>query len=182
MSKKKAIPPSKNHQSKGTSAFLFRLTEVAKALSISRQRNYPPNQSKKVVASSYKSQLPAEGGANCPILVEGQKDKQVLRGLGFQGPIELVNRGWDMPKLCAFLYEKYGVVNSIDGGPAIILLMDWDRSGARIQREIIRRLESYDVKVEIEPRKSLSRFFSSEIKVVEGLKNFTDQLLQLMDE
>jgi 5S rRNA maturation endonuclease (ribonuclease M5) len=165
-----------------------RYVEVANALALARQRNNPNQQTQTNPPSKSHAGEESEGwvgggaGIGCPVLVEGLKDERALRGLDFSGPIELVNRGWSMPKLCAYLYEKYGCQNKIDGGAAIILLMDWDRTGGKIQRELIRRLDAYGIEMSLEPRKTLGRFFSSEIKVVEGLRRFTDELLLLMDE
>jgi 5S rRNA maturation endonuclease (ribonuclease M5) len=177
---------------RGVSADSFekehRYVEVANALALARQRNNPYQQTQTNPPSKSHAGEESEGwvgggaGISCPILVEGLKDERALRGLDFSGPIELVNRGWSMPKLCAYLYEKYGCNNEIDGGAAIILLMDWDRTGGKIQRELIRRLDAYGIEMSLEPRKTLGRFFSSEIKVVEGLRRFTDELLLLMDE
>ncbi|HIK78994.1 MAG: hypothetical protein CXT69_01680 [Methanobacteriota archaeon] len=171
-----------------------RYVEVANALALARQRNNPHQQTQTNPPSKSHAGEESEGwpsgdagsntgaGIGCPILVEGLKDERALRGLDFSGPIELVNRGWSMPKLCAYLYEKYGCQNKIDGGAAIILLMDWDRTGGKIQRELIRRLDAYGIEMSLEPRKTLGRFFSSEIKVVEGLRRFADELLIWMDE
>ena len=49
-----------------------------------------------------------EGGSDCPILVEGINDVKCLRVLGFSGIIETVNKGWDRPRMIAYLYETYG--------------------------------------------------------------------------
>ena len=116
------------------------------------------------------------GGAGCPILVEGKRDRTVLRNLGYLGPIELYNRGWDMSRLCAWLYETYGTRNVIDGDSAIIILMDWDRTGGRIQRELCRRLESMDIRIDAHLRKQLGRFLTQETRTVEGMRGFITEL------
>ena len=51
--------------------------------------------------SQLRNRLPSDGGAGCPIVVEGKRDKEALRALGFEGPIELINRGWDRSRLVA---------------------------------------------------------------------------------
>ena len=38
------------------------------------------------------------------IIVEGPRDKSALQRLGFEGPIEVVNRGWGMDRLVAVSY------------------------------------------------------------------------------
>ena len=78
----------------------------------------------------------------CPILVEGINDVKSLREIGFIGKIETINRGWDRSRMIAYLYEKYGSELSIDGYPKIILLMDWDRTGDRLQKSFKALLES----------------------------------------
>ena len=42
--------------------------------------------------SQLRNRMPSDGGAGCPVLVEGKRDKAALRALGFEGPIELINR------------------------------------------------------------------------------------------
>ena len=34
------------------------------------------------------------GGSGIPVVVEGNRDEEALRALGFTGPIEKINRGW----------------------------------------------------------------------------------------
>ena len=80
----------------------------------------------KAIKESINRNLPIEeGGFNCPILVEGINDVKCLRLLGFLGIIETVNKGWDRPRMIAYLHETYGSKLAIDGLPRIILLMDW---------------------------------------------------------
>ena len=87
--------------------------------------------------SQIRNRNPSDGGAGCPIVVEGKRDREALMALGFQGTIELINRGWDRSRLVAYFYDTYGTRNTIDGGPPLILLMDWDRTedGYRIHYE-----------------------------------------------
>ena len=54
-----------------------------------------------------------------PILVEGRRDKIALQALEFTGPIEVLNRGWSLERLIAYLYEQYGPRRTFDGGPAL---------------------------------------------------------------
>ena len=51
------------------------LISTARALARARSRN----------------RNPIQGGSGCPIIVEGRRDLETLRALGFEGPIELVN-------------------------------------------------------------------------------------------
>nr|AIF04979.1 Small primase-like Toprim domain-containing protein [uncultured marine group II/III euryarchaeote KM3_178_D06] len=151
--------------------------EIAgRALGEARRRN---REGGSVVESS---EIVGDEGAGCPILVEGKRDVIALRKLGFTGKIEKVNRGWNMPRLVAYLYEKYGTRNPIDGREAIILLMDWDRTGGRIQRDLTNRLESLDVKVDCSTRKEIARCLKPEGRTVEGLAAHASELKVFIDE
>ena len=141
-----------------------RFDAVGETLAIARKRNRPVK----------------SDGAGCPILVEGIRDRKVLRNLGYSGQIELVNRGWSQGRLCAWLYETYGTRNSVDGGSAMYLLMDWDRTGGRLQRNLSRRLESFDILIDAQLRKRLSRFLTPETSTVEGLRGFITELKMRM--
>ena len=71
---------------------------------------------------------------NWPIIVEGPRDRRALVALGFTGPIEVLNRGWTIERVVAYWYETYGTRNEDAGGSSVCLLMDWDRTGGRLQR------------------------------------------------
>ena len=85
------------------------------------------------LAAQALSELLEDNLLGIPIIVEGKKDIAALRKLGFEGTIEQLNRGWDLDRFCTYLYETYGTRNE-QGGAAIELLMDWDRTGGRLQR------------------------------------------------
>ena len=119
---------------------------------------------------------------SCPILVEGKRDKIALESLGFVGKIEVLNRGWTIERVVTYLYETYGARNLIDGGAVISVLMDWDRTGGRLQRKIVESLESLDMKVSQETRIILMKALKPETRVVESLKGLSDALLPYIDE
>ena len=102
------------------------------------------------------------------IIVEGPRDKAALLRLGFEGPIEVVNRGWGMDQFAAYLYETYGTRTS-DRKSTMTLLMDWDRTGGKLQANLRRRLESFDVLIDEELRKVLMKTLKPETRVVESL-------------
>ncbi len=110
-----------------------------------------------------------------PILVEGPRDVAALRALGLDGPFEVVNRGWDVARRIAHLVENHGT-RGVDGGPALHLLMDWDRTGGRLQTTFRRRLEAFDVKVDEDVRRVLMRCLKPETRTVEGLSGLIDVL------
>lgn len=137
----------------------------------------------RVFAESIKRNNPLdEAGSNCPILVEGKRDREALRNIGFKGTIELLNRGWDQSRLIAYLYDTYGSRNPVDEGPSIIVLMDWDRTGGRLQSMIRKRLESLDMKIDESLWFSLMRAMKPDGRTVEALNAHTDALLPLIQE
>ena len=138
---------------------------AAKALEESRMRNLP-------------IQL---GGSNCPILVEGKRDRELLKRLNFLGPIELVNRGWSLDRLVIHLTELFGKKNRIDGKGSLILLMDWDRTGGRLQRTLLTQFEALDVKIDHNCRTVLMKCLKPETRTVEGMNSLTNVLLELME-
>ena len=123
-----------------------------------------------------------QGGHGCPVLVEGKRDRVTLTELGFKGPIELVNRGWPLEQLVAYLLETYGTRNESDNGPSVILLMDWDRTGGRLQRKLMRNMESLDMKIDSGTRKVLLECMKPESRTVEGLRNIATELVSEMDD
>ena len=110
-----------------------------------------------------------QGGSGVPVVVEGNRDEETLRELGFTGPIEKVNRGWDRPRMVAYLHSKYCTVRTSDGGPPVILLMDWDRTGGRIQTALRERLMAMDSPVDENLRNTLLRAMKPEGRTVESL-------------
>ena len=130
----------------------------------------------KAIKESIIRNLPIEdGGYNCPILVEGINDVKCLRALGFLGIIETVNKGWDRPRMVAYLHETYGAKLAIDGLPRIILLMDWDRTGGRLQKKIVESMAGLEINVSDELRQVLSKAMKPDTRCVEDLTSFLGQ-------
>tara|TARA_Y100000766_G_scaffold189486_1_gene162890 strand:+ start:14161 stop:14649 length:489 start_codon:yes stop_codon:yes gene_type:complete len=118
---------------------------------------------------------------NWPIVIEGKRDKIALETLGFIGPLEVLNRGWGLDRFITHLYEQYGT-RATDGGPSICLLMDWDRTGGRLQKTLTQRLESLDVKVCQELRNQLLKALKPETRVVESLKSLSVDLSPFLEQ
>ena len=115
------------------------------------------------------------------ILIEGRRDREALERLGFSGPIEVLNRGWPVDDVLVHLVETHGRRSKHDRGPSVIVLMDWDRTGGRLQSNIRRNLESLDVGFDEQLRSVLMRFLKPETRVVEGLSGLVDVLGPLVD-
>ena len=118
---------------------------------------------------------------NFPILVEGKRDKKALECLGFTGQIEVLNRGWTIDRVVTSLFEIYGQRNPTDSGPVISVLMDWDRTGGRLQKKLVQLMESFDMKVCQDTRNVLMKAIKPETRVVESLKGLSGKLLPIMD-
>ena len=113
---------------------------------------------------------------NWPIIVEGPRDKRALIALGFTGPIEVLNRGWPIERVVAHLYETYSTRNDAAGGASVCLLMDWDRTGGRLQRKLANLMQSFDMMVDQETRTILQKNLKPETRVVESLYGMADRL------
>ncbi|MDA0715923.1 MAG: hypothetical protein O2866_00340 [archaeon] len=116
-----------------------------------------------------------------PILVEGKRDVETLRALGFTGPLEQIHRGKPLDTVLITMVELYAKQQS-DIGFCLYLLMDWDRTGGRLQHQFRRNFESLDFKFDESLRTTLMKYLFSITTTVEGLIGFQDQLLQSMDD
>ena len=134
------------------------------------------------LAQSILRNRPSPSSPNCPVLVEGVKDERALRILGFSGVIEKVNRGWDRSRLVAYLHDTYGTRNIVDGGPPLILLMDWDRTGGRLQTGFRDRLMALDVPVDEALRRILLKVMKPEGRTVESLAPHSRMLAPMIEE
>ncbi|MCH2637490.1 MAG: hypothetical protein MKZ56_03880 [Candidatus Thalassarchaeum sp.] len=130
----------------------------------------------------FRNRLLTMGGCGCPIIVEGRKDVIALKSMGFNGPIEPLNRGWDQSRFVTYIYETYGILNEVDQGASVILLMDWDRTGGRLQRKIGERLQAFGMRIDNETRMELVRAMKPEGRTVEGLKAHAEKLLPHIDQ
>ena len=113
---------------------------------------------------------------NWPIIIEGPRDKRALLALGFTGPVEVLNRGWPIERVVAHLYETYGTRNESAGGASVCLLMDWDRTGGRLQRKLANLMQSFDMMVDQETRTILQKNLKPGTRVVESLYGMADRL------
>ena len=136
----------------------------------------------KAIAASIRRNRSGEDNPDCPILVEGLRDEKALRALGFTGVVERVNRGWDRSRLVAYLHETYGTRNIVDKRPALILLMDWDRTGGRLQKALRDQLMAMDMPVDEDLRTVLLRVMKPEARTIEALAPHSRHLNPLIEE
>lgn len=155
------MPPSKNSEGSGLGDFVLRFTNAGQALGEARKRN-----------RLY----------NWPVIVEGPRDKRALKSLGFTGPIEVLNRGWPIERFVAYIYETYGTRNQMVGESSACIMMDWDRTGGRLQARLVRLFNSMDILVDTEVRTVLQKNLKPETRVVESLYGMTDRLLTYINQ
>ena len=115
-----------------------------------------------------------------PILVEGKRDKDFLLELGFSGTIEVLNRGWSLEKLAIYLLEK-NLVISENKKPMLSILMDWDRTGEKLQKKLVQIFSSMDEIVDETLRNELIRTLNGRTKTVEGIRFILNELQELMN-
>jgi len=111
--------------------------------------------------------LVAEGEQGAAVLVEGEKDEEALRVLGFEGPILRLHRGDALINLFHDVARRRR---------RVILLVDWDRKGghlARLSREAAR---ANGVTLDESHRRALSRAARGEARHVEALPRLLDTL------
>ena len=114
------------------------------------------------------------------ILVEGKRDKDFLLELGFSGTIEVLNRGWSLEKLATYLLEKNQVISE-NKKPILSILMDWDRTGEKLQKKLVQIFSSMDEIIDETLRNELIRTLNGRTKTVEGIKFILNELQELMD-
>ena len=115
-----------------------------------------------------------------PILVEGKRDKDFLLDLGFSGTIEVLNRGWSLEKLAIYLLEKNQVISE-NKKPILSILMDWDRTGEKLQKKLVQIFSSMDEIVDETLRNELIRTLNGRTKTVEGIRFILNELQELMN-
>lgn len=114
------------------------------------------------------------------ILVEGKRDKDFLLELGFSGTIEVLNRGWSLEKLAIYLLEKNQIISE-NKKPILSILMDWDRTGEKLQKKLIQIFSSMDEIIDETLRNELIRTLNGRTKTVEGIRFILSELQELMD-
>jgi len=99
-------------------------------------------------------------GSRTTLVVEGERDRQAIRRLGWGGPIVVVHRGRPISATASGLVASRGKV---------IVLTDWDTEGGRLARRLRDFLEAEDVRLDLDFRRRLARILRGELTHVEGL-------------
>lgn len=97
------------------------------------------------------------------VLVEGARDVEALKSLGYRGQIEVISRHMAHTTLAEKVAERRGKV---------LILSDFDGEGKRINREMLLLLESMGVRVEADMRRRIGRLMATlGTRAVEDLDN-----------
>ncbi|MBS7651937.1 MAG: toprim domain-containing protein [Candidatus Bathyarchaeia archaeon] len=97
------------------------------------------------------------------VLVEGARDVEALKSLGYRGQIEVISRHEAQIDLAEEVAERCRTV---------LILSDFDREGRRINREMLLLLESRGVRVEADMRRRIGRLMATlGTRAVEDLDN-----------
>ncbi|EQB65840.1 MAG: Toprim protein [Thermoplasmatales archaeon I-plasma] len=82
-----------------------------------------------------------EKNRSIPIVVEGKNDIRALRRLSFEGEILQLHSRVTIEKFCRNISINH---------KEVILLLDWDSKGKRLTASLIRHLNSYEVKTDLD--------------------------------
>lgn len=110
--------------------------------------------------------LATKGEEGVPIIVEGKKDLLALRKLGITGKILCVKNS------CENFVDFLDRVQSDE----VILLVDFDKGGASIAKNIIQYLEGRGVKVNSVIWRGIRSLARRDIKDVEGFPSYLEKL------
>ena len=103
----------------------------------------------------------------CPVLVEGMRDRRALEELGVEGRILLIHDGSSLPGLASRVSRL---------SSAVILLTDWDRKGKELFIRLSALLGAEGLKVYEGPWRSMGGLVARDIQSVEDLPSLMRQL------
>lgn len=108
-------------------------------------------------------------GAVDAVVVEGARDVEALRCLGFRGRIEMCSRvGVSDGDLVEELAQSSG---------AVVVLTDFDEAGRQLNRRLSKLLERRGVRVEVGLRRAVGRLMAVLwVHAVEALDNIEEEL------
>ena len=107
---------------------------------------------------------------NAPVIVEGKRDAVALRNLGYTGNLIELNDGKSVLSTVEKLVREYG------RGSNFVILMDWDRTGDKLAKQLKNYGESCDLYPNLRVRRELFALCSKDISCVEELPTFVNML------
>jgi len=97
------------------------------------------------------------------VVVEGERDRRALRGLGIAGPIVAVHAGRPLSGTAERLTSQ---------SRRVILLTDWDSEGGRLAHRLKEFLAPEPLQLDLDYRRRLARTLRGELAHVEGLSGW----------
>jgi len=112
--------------------------------------------------------LAAESNKGTPIIVEGRKDVETLRTLAIEGKIITAKSGKSL----------LDVVSEVEksGPKEVVLLLDCDRRGRELTRQLKHHLETAKIKTNTTIWHELFSIIGKEVKDVESLSAYLETL------
>jgi 5S rRNA maturation endonuclease (ribonuclease M5) len=141
-------------------ALCFRYAELAKTLNIYSLEADRGERLKTVLQAAH------EANKHVPVVVEGRRDAEALRKLGFTGKIISFHSGKSIYDFCEDLAENYD---------RVILLMDWDETGEQLFSSISENLRGYWEEFS-SFREDIKAFCQKDIKDIEGMPGLLERL------
>jgi len=113
---------------------------------------------------SFVKKLSDEADNGALVVVEGLRDEEALRSLGFSGTFFLLCRGSGIKHLVtvAQTFKK------------TIVLTDLDRKGGVLAAKVVEILQSKNIRVDLFFRKELRSIMRGKIRSIQDLKKFED--------
>lgn len=105
-----------------------------------------------------------------PIVVEGLKDVEALKGMGIRKNVVSLGKGLSVFTFCERL---------ADGSGSAVVLTDWDRKGGKLARMLKEGFEANGVKVDLNLRARLVLLAKKDIKDIQGLPKYVARLRAL---
>lgn len=108
-----------------------------------------------------------EENISTPILVEGKRDREALRNLGFSGEIILLNQGHSIFFVVREISEKH---------ERVIVLTDWDTKGNRLAALVVRACRANMIEADMDLRLELMNIVKKDASTVEALDTLYGRL------
>ena len=113
---------------------------------------------------SFMKKLNDEANKGALVVVEGFRDEEALRSLGFTGTFFLLCRGSGIKHL----------LTVASGFKKTIILTDLDRKGGELAAKVVETLQSKNIKVDLFFRKELKSIMRGKVRSIEDMKRFEE--------
>jgi 5S rRNA maturation endonuclease (ribonuclease M5) len=144
----------------GQRTLCYRHSDISEAMNVFSLEADRANRLKEALQSAY------EANRNIPMIVEGRRDVNALRKLGFTGEIIALHSGKSIYEFCEDLTRKY---------ERVILLMDWDEKGEKLFNTLADNLRGYWEEFSAF-RENIRALSQKDIKDIEGIPGLLERL------